>query len=332
VVSDRKLESIALKNDRIISSPVSLEGLRKAGISHLSLANNHVYDFGREGLEDTLYHLESRHFTFFGAGRNRAEANALKTIHYKGKTIGVLSRTFTCEAAHAGIGAEQPQAAELVRSALLNTLAAASHDYSLMIIILHFGFEYCFYPNAEDVLFCRSLIDAGADLVIGHHPHVFQGIEKYKDGLIAYSLGNFIFDTTDEHIPDTSRGIMLQVKLEETGDRLKLADYRVTPTAIQHSGEVTLPDEKTKEEILEQLSGRSSALNLSEHEYRLFSDKSNAKTVMDVRKKEIIKYLKKGNILYLLKKSTHIRWVHLRLMVRHILRFVPRKLSRSTTG
>ncbi len=319
VLSDRILKSIKLKNDKIISPVVALQSLKKAGITCLSLANNHVFDYGTEGLTDTINNLRNNGFLYFGAGMNHAEAHAICQVNHRGKKIGVLSRTFTCEAANSSFSTEEPQAAELNYHALTDCIKNKRHFYDFLIVILHFGFEYCFYPNSEDVKFCRELIDHGADLIVGHHPHVFQGIEKYKHGLIAYSLGNFLFDISDEPFPDTSSGLILKVQLTEcVNHSLNIKDYSVEPVLINKNGIIEIPSPDIAKEITYNLNLRSSKLLLPEHEYKYFADGQNAKTVIGIRKKEVIKYLKKGNFIYLFKKLSNLRLIHIRLLIQYI--------------
>ena len=107
-----------------------------------------------------------------------------------------------------------------------------------LVIVLHFGFEYCEYPNYEDVMFCHQLVDAGADLIVCHHPHIVQGIEKYKNGLIAYSLGNFIFDNTGETDARTSRSFILEVALAISEKKLHIKKHSIIPTGIDNEGRV----------------------------------------------------------------------------------------------
>lgn len=319
VLSDRVLPSIKLKNDKIISPTVALQSLKKAGINCLSLANNHIFDYGSEGLKDTLSYLKNNNFHYFGAGMNHEEANSICLINFRGKRIGLLSRTFSCEAANSKFSTDEPQAAELIYDRLTETVKINRPLYDFLVLILHFGFEYCFYPNIEDVKFCRSLIDQGADLVVGHHPHVFQGIEKYKHGLIAYSLGNFLFDISGEPFTDTSFGLILKVQLKENDNHtLSFKDYSVEPVCINKKGMIEMPLPDKRQEIIDNLNLRSSKLLLPEIEYRNFADRQNAQTVLDIRKKEIIKYLRKGNLMYLFKKMFNLRLIHLRLFSQYI--------------
>lgn len=325
VVSDRTLHGIPLKNDRIVSPSACLNSLKKAGISCVSLANNHVYDYGREGLSDTLQHLASNDIRYFGAGMNRAEAFRAITLQAGAVRVGLISRTFTCEAANRNMADHEPQAAELIRNDLLKKVQEERPEYGFLIIVLHTGYEYCFYPDHKDVIYFRQLIDAGADLVIGHHPHVYQGIEKYNKGLIAYSLGNFLFDTTGEDIPETTMGFMLAVSTKEQDGMLTFSDYSITPTVIGASGQIELAQLKTRDQIIEHVSALSRPLELDIGSYKKFSDDKNAGIMLSVRKKEIISKLRNLEWQYLLKKASNIRWVHIRLALISITRKIIRR-------
>jgi poly-gamma-glutamate synthesis protein (capsule biosynthesis protein) len=173
--------------------PRFLRALTDCGIDIVTIANNHVFDYGKEGLFDTISYLDSSGVKHVGAGRDYREAYRPVLFHIRGRTIGFLGYYGGGEAP--GAGKNRPGVARRdlprVRDAILalkNTLHA---DY--IVVNLHWGTEKARFPDNEQSAFARNVIDAGADAVIGHHPHVLQGIERYHDGVIAYSLGNFIF-------------------------------------------------------------------------------------------------------------------------------------------
>ncbi|MBN2215329.1 MAG: CapA family protein [Bacteroidales bacterium] len=312
-ISDRDLKAIKLKNDKIISPSVCLQTLQTIGIDRVSLANNHVFDFDSDGLKDTIEHLNRNNILYFGAGLSADEANAFKTSRIKGRNIGFLARTFTCEAANSGINKDNPQAAELLRKVLPEKISEHKKACDFLIVTLHFGFEYCEYPNYEDVIFCHKLVDAGADLIVCHHPHIVQGIEKYKNGLIAYSLGNFIFDNTGETDARTSKSFILDVILTMSGEKLQIENHRIIPTGIDHEGRAYLMEKDEKNSFMEKMNFLSEKI-ISE-DFEEFSRSENAKVVYEIREKEIIKYLKKGNLLYLIKKVRNIKLIHLKLFI-----------------
>jgi poly-gamma-glutamate capsule biosynthesis protein CapA/YwtB (metallophosphatase superfamily) len=315
-ISDNNLKPLKYKNDKIISPVYALDSLKKLEMQMVSIANNHIYDYGREGLVDTIKNLEEQKITYVGAGKNKDDANSIKEIEINGWKTGLLARTFTCEAANSKFRNDEPQAAELNRNQLITNISNIKNKYDLLIILLHFGFEYCEYPMFEDVVFCRKLVDAGADIIVGHHPHVIQGIEKYKNGIIAYSLGNFLFDTTDTDDRRVNESFILNIKIKINKGKNDI-NYFIFPATIYDNGQVLLTEGTRKEIFLDKVKKLSTKLN--DRNYKEFSQKENTKIIYKIRREEIIKYLKKGNIIYLGKKIKNIKPIHLKLFINNII-------------
>jgi len=169
----------------------------------------------------------------------------------------------------------------------------------------------------EDVVFCRKLVDAGADIIVGHHPHVVQGIEKYKNGIIAYSLGNFLFDTSDTDDKRVNESFILNIKIKINKNKRDMG-YFIFPATNSGNGQVLLVEGTRKEIFLDKVKKLSSKLN--DKNYKEFSQKENTKIIYKIRKEEIIKYLKKGNIIYLGKKIKNIKPIHLKLFINNIIK------------
>jgi Bacterial capsule synthesis protein PGA_cap len=168
--------------------------LQRAGVGVVSLANNHVMDFGPEGLVDTTAALERAGVGYVGAGRNRQEACAPLFVTAAGRTIAFLARSSVIVTAPTYAGEAVPGVAFLdpdeTRAAIRSSRARAD----VVVLLIHWGIEEYAYPSATQRNLAKQFIDAGADVVLGHHPHVLQGIEEHGAGVVAYSLGNFLFD------------------------------------------------------------------------------------------------------------------------------------------
>ncbi|MEK7089479.1 MAG: CapA family protein, partial [Patescibacteria group bacterium] len=191
--------------------PKTIEGLRFAGFDALSLANNHIFDWGRIALTDTVSRLNGVDIKTVGAGKNEAEANAPLIVNVKDTKIALLAFTnlypesFWAKSDTAGISRfAENEIAEKIKE--LRKVA------DVVVVSMHWGEEYETRANAEQQRLGRVFIDAGTDIVVGHHPHVVQELEHYKNGWIAYSLGNFIFD--QNFSDETRTGAMLEVKLK----------------------------------------------------------------------------------------------------------------------
>lgn len=180
------------KKFRFKASPNAAASLKRAGFSILTLANNHMMDFGAYGLDETLRHLDRENIHHAGAGVNLASARKPALVTVRDKKIAFLAYSLTLPEefyAQADRAGTAPGFAPLYVEDIMKAKAFA--DY--VVVSFHWGAEKSVTPKPYQILAAHRSIDAGADLVIGHHPHVLQGIELYKKGVIFYSLGNFAF-------------------------------------------------------------------------------------------------------------------------------------------
>lgn len=183
------------------SSPKALAAMAAAGFDAVNLANNHILDQGVEGLVDTLTYLQEYGIAHTGAGMNRDEAYAPAYLERKGIKIALLGfsrvvpeSTWKAEGNRAGVAETYDS------TGAVNAIQEARQKADLVIVVAHWGEERVSTPNDDQTRLAHEFVDAGADLVIGGHPHVLQGVEYYKGKWIAYSTGNFIFSksTTEE--------------------------------------------------------------------------------------------------------------------------------------
>jgi poly-gamma-glutamate capsule biosynthesis protein CapA/YwtB (metallophosphatase superfamily)/outer membrane protein assembly factor BamB len=194
--------------------PRNADALAWAGFDVLNLATNHVLDFGQEGFEQTLEALRGAGLPYVGAGLSSEEAHAPVVKEVRGRRIAFLAY-----AATRWKGSQEVPTSELISFAELATIREdvqrTKQLADLVVVIMHLGTEYQLQPDDEQLAVSRAAIDAGACLVIGHHPHVVQETAVYHGGFIAYSLGNFVFDidTTE----GAREGAILRVLLGDTG-------------------------------------------------------------------------------------------------------------------
>jgi poly-gamma-glutamate capsule biosynthesis protein CapA/YwtB (metallophosphatase superfamily) len=174
------------------AGPIAALALKNAGIRVVTLANNHSMDFGPLALKDTLDVLGQNGILSTGAGMDLDDARSPAILKVKGKTIAFLSYSLTFPLefyASAGRAGTAPGYAEFVKADIEN----ARHSADLVVVSFHWGAELMTTAKDYQVELGRQAIDWGADLVLGHHPHVLQELEVYHGRLIAYSLGNFVF-------------------------------------------------------------------------------------------------------------------------------------------
>ena len=184
--------------DRLVfgADPVTVEGLIYAGFDIVSLANNHFGNQGTDGMSFTLSHLSENGIGYTGAGENEATAREPFIIECNGVKFAFLAYNDVKSAIRKGYAAtaDKPGFAVLTRSNLRQDIRYAREKAHVVVVSIHWGVEYEETPTERQVTYAHLAIDAGASLVLGHHPHVIQPVEEYKDGYIFYSLGNFVFD------------------------------------------------------------------------------------------------------------------------------------------
>lgn len=189
--------------------PEKVSIFQEMGIDIVTLANNHALDFGTDALLDTCAVLDSAGIRRVGAG-SLEEAQAWETIEVKGKRIAFLGVTRVIPVAEWAATAYNPgMFSTYDPSRALEQIQAAKEENDYVVVYVHWGIEREEYPEEYEKTMGRQYIDAGADLVIGSHPHVLQGIEYYKEKPIVYSLGNLVFGSS---IPKT---MLLRVELSE---------------------------------------------------------------------------------------------------------------------
>jgi len=193
------------------NSPQAIEGLIFAGFDILSVANNHIFDYGREAMEDTFGRLRDVNIEYVGGGFSEDETYSPKIQEINKTKIAFLAFTNLGSEFWAAKG-DRSGVAWLDEEKLKESIKTAKNQADLVIVSFHYGEEYSLEPTNFQISISRAAIDAGADLVIGHHPHVIQRIEKYKNGHIAYSLGNFVFDQGFSE--EIMKGLILKVLVE----------------------------------------------------------------------------------------------------------------------
>lgn len=180
------------KKFRFKTDPKAAQALKSAGFTHLSLANNHILDFGEEGLRQTLAALDAQAIIYSGAGLNLASARKAGVIELNGVRVAFLSYSLTYPEEFFA-GAEKAGTAPGFAPFFTADITQAKKNADCVIVSFHWGGEGESTPKPYQVSAAHKAIDAGADIIIGHHPHVLQGVERYNDGVIFYSLGNFAF-------------------------------------------------------------------------------------------------------------------------------------------
>ncbi len=195
------------KRYRFRGDPGYARLLARAGIRVLSLANNHAYDFGREALSETAALLERAGIVAVGFGENLRRASRPRFIEMNGLRIAVLAFvSMPLEGIVFLDDRPTPALAGEANAALAMALARRNADF--VIVTVHWGREFVHYPDAEQLRWATFFKEHGADLVVGHHPHVIQTVEQVAGRWVFYSLGNFVFDQ-----PNKPRNLALAARV-----------------------------------------------------------------------------------------------------------------------
>lgn len=178
------------------SSPLALPAFKEAGFDVVNLANNHIMDYGTDGLLDTLSHLDKAGIKRTGAGKDLDDAYKPAIVERKGLKIAFLGFSRVVPDNSWKAGKDKPGTTQTYDYTLpVETITKAKAEADIVVVMAHWGVERHESPESYQRTLAKRYIDAGADLIVGTHPHVLQGFEMYKGKWIAYSLGNFLFTT-----------------------------------------------------------------------------------------------------------------------------------------
>jgi len=212
------------------ASPNAAKSLKDAGFDVVSLANNHSLDYGRKALTDTMQALSLQEIAFVGAGQNLPAARQKKVFTFgRGKSTtrvaflaysNMLPLDFYAAKKRSGT-------APALESAIKKDVAAARKQAHFTVVSFHWGKERSAIPTSGQQILARLAIDSGADLVLGCHPHVLQGIENYHGGIIAYSLGNFAFSSRGQ----AQESVILLARMQQP----KRLNIEILPIIISNS-------------------------------------------------------------------------------------------------
>lgn len=217
------------------ADPQAAAGLKLAGIDIISLANNHFSNQGEKGMTDTFKILKDSGIEYVGAGGDFDEAHQGKIIEKNGIKFGFLAYSYLKDLS--GI-------ANMDIKQIKRDITDLKKQVDITVIMMHAGNEYLAAPNQQQKDFARAAIDAGADLVIGHHPHWVQLVETYQGKPIFYSLGNLVFDQMWSI--ETRQGVIAIASFKNK----KLKKIKIIPIRIDDYGQATVISNANEREII----------------------------------------------------------------------------------
>jgi poly-gamma-glutamate synthesis protein (capsule biosynthesis protein) len=269
VLSNRGIDSKRLSSVSMRAAPEAVEGLTYAGFNILSLANNHILEHGQYALSETMKILSRHDIKYVGVNTDITKAREPLIVDAKGIKIAFLAYCLIPDQT-AYISIDDPQE-------ICDDVSKAKLEADIVVVSLHWGNEYLEKPSPSQIRLAHQIIDAGADVILGHHPHVLQGVESYKGAIIAYSLGNFLFDQI--FLEETRYGVILECLLSKDG----VVGYKLLPTYTDDEYVLHLLQGQAKETSLAKLEALSS--ELSEEGAVIYGEQDYRKQVEILRRR-----------------------------------------------
>lgn len=212
----------------------SVGGLTYAGYDVISVANNHTMNYKSPGLLRAIEELSKANIKPVGGGTNEAAARAPAVVEVNGVRVAFLAyndRTIP-PGFHGEAGVDAPGIAPMDPATVGQDITAAKELADIVVVSMHAGREYSKTPTEVQKIFAHAAIDGGASVVIGAHPHVVEPVEYYKEGVIFYSLGNFVFDQYFSE--DVRTGLIAKITLTSGGKpTVELFPTRIAPQTVQ---------------------------------------------------------------------------------------------------
>lgn len=236
------------------ADPAYVEALTEMGVDIVSLANNHILDYGTDALSDTFATLDEEGILYAGAGDSLERAKEVQLIERNGKTFGFLAASRVIPVTGWNVENRTPGVlATYDEARLVEAIREARDQCDVLVVFVHWGVEHKSSPEEYQRYLAQQYVDAGADLVIGAHTHCLQGIEYIDGKPVFYSLGNFIFGT------DIDRTMAVEVTVDPE-DQLtcRLVGARAS------GGQTTLMDELQQQQLNDYMEGISFGVTVRE--------------------------------------------------------------------
>lgn len=300
--------------------PEAVKGLKYAGFDVVSIANNHIMDYGAKGLSDTIVTLSAEGIKPIGSGKNLDEARKPAIFEIKGLKIAFLAY---CDVYLAS--KETPGTAST--KYIKEDVKKLRDEVDIIVVSMHNGMDAVDYPLPNEIESMHSLIDSGVDLILRSHPHVIQGVEHYKKGVIAYSLGNFIFDyTIDPLWKDLLKGresMIFQCNFSKEG----ITGVQLTPTVLNEKFQATIASGEHKTQLQTRINEISTGIgsNKSNAQTKKVEDEY-AQTQSAIAVNVMITSIKKGKFKNILLMIQRIRPYHIKILTKYLItKITPKK-------
>lgn len=233
-------ETLGISSYPSFNSPHEIvDAIMDAGVDFVSTANNHALDKGEAGIKNSIAYYDKMNLPYVGTFKNEKDQNTLRIQNINGIKIAILAFTYGTN------GIPVPKGKDYLvniidKERILAELSRARRIADFVILNLHWGIEYKRFPNEEQKELAKTFTDGGADVILGHHPHVLQPIEKLRtkdgrDAVVVYSLGNFISGQMWDY---KDIGGMFDFKVSKdiinNEKKIKISDIHFTPTYVEN--------------------------------------------------------------------------------------------------
>lgn len=221
-IIDGKATPIRKCGPNLSASPKAIKAIKNAGFDMLTLANNHIYDFGEGGIATTLEVCKNEELDIIGGGKDIEEASKIFYKDIDGCKYAFIN---CCEHEFTIATKNQGGANPLNPIRQFHDINKAKKQADRIIVIVHGGHEHYQLPSPRMKETYRFFVDAGADIVVNHHQHCYTGYEKYNNGVIFYGIGNFCFDWNDKRNIPWNEGYMVMLNIDKDNISFDLIPY-----------------------------------------------------------------------------------------------------------
>lgn len=274
--------------------PMSVKGLKCAGFNVLSLANNHMMQHGMEALTETMELLSTNNIRHVPTTATDGFNDFQEPLILKIKKVKIAFIAYCLIRDPTGFCISGDY------NKIIGSIKRAKKQCDLLVLSLHWGYEYIEVPSPEQIRLAHTCVDAGADIILGHHPHILQGIEEYNGKIIAYSLGNFVFDMWQEKMRE---GMILELRINN--EKIKCISH---PVLVNTEYQPELVQGKEKIKARRKMDGLSkvikscNTISVDETHYLKLAEQATENYRRDIRLyvlKNLYKYSTKTFIFFI---------------------------------
>ena len=303
-----------------------IETLKFLGADIVNIGTNHIKDFADGTIERTIKILDSSGIKHIGGGMNESASRKPAIIHKKGVCLGFLGY---CKTGEYSASEKIPGAAPLIPEKICQDITNIRKNVDFVVLSLHWGMELSEYPSPEQVKMAHKFIDVGTDIILGHHPHILQGVEEYKNGVIFYSLGNFIFDNSAGKVfykgkwKERNESVIARIKFTREGE----IGYSLLPIYQTDDYRLRIASGKRAKEITERVEKLSEVISSSSLKEYFYSE--GVESTIKRELKTYILRLKKEKHVFLFWMIRNFKFRYLKIILKFLLSTIKNRIKKN---